>query len=102
MSLSFPILPDSLDIPARHLVFLYIFGGMYIGDLGWGPRTRHQFYTTLVPLFLWGGNHAASRRTIGVCTYVYGVFEWERGQAHKIKRQFNLSGNIVRTADRAR
>ena len=26
MSLSFPTLPDSLDIPARHSVFLYIFG----------------------------------------------------------------------------
>ena len=53
MSLSFPILPDSLDIPARHLVFLYIFGGMYIGDLGWGPRTRHLvlYYThPAVPL----------------------------------------------------
>jgi len=31
-----------------------------IGDLGWGPRTRHL---VLVLLFLWGGNHAASRKT---------------------------------------
>ena len=43
---------------------------MYIGDLGWGPRTRHLVFTTLVPLFLWGGNYAASRRTAGGYTYI--------------------------------
>ena len=26
MSLSFPTLPDSLDIPTQHFIFLYIFG----------------------------------------------------------------------------
>ena len=31
-----------------------------IGDLGWGPRTRHLVF---VLLFLWGGNYAASRKT---------------------------------------
>jgi hypothetical protein len=42
---------------------------MEVGDLGWGPRTRHL--VTFVPLFLWGRNHAASRRTIGVYSLGY-------------------------------
>ena len=29
MSLLFPILPNSLDLPARYFVFLYIFGWVY-------------------------------------------------------------------------
>ena len=68
MSLSFPTLPDGLDLPMWYFVFLYVenqlgAGNKDIKDLGWGPRTRHLVF---VPLFLWGGNHAASRRTIGV------------------------------------
>jgi hypothetical protein len=40
---------------------------MCIGDLSWGPRKRHLVLThPAVPL---GRNHAASRRTIGVCTH---------------------------------
>ena len=31
-----------------------------IGDLNWGTRTRHLVF---IPLFLWSGNHAASRKT---------------------------------------
>ena len=39
-----------------------------VGDLGWGPRTRHLVF---VPLFLWGGNHAASRKTTATCIHIY-------------------------------
>ena len=72
MSLSFPTLPDGLDLPTWYFVFLYVenqlgAGNKDIKDLGWGPRTKHL--VTFVLLFLWGGNHAASRRTIGVCCW---------------------------------
>ena len=39
-----------------------------IRDLGWGPKTRHLVF---VLLFLWGGNHAASRKTTATCIYIY-------------------------------
>jgi hypothetical protein len=42
-----------------------------IGDLGWGPRIRHLDLFLHVPLSLWGGNHATSRRPVGVYTHTY-------------------------------
>jgi len=68
MSLSFPTLPDGLDLPRGISSSSTPLAG---GDLGWGPRKRHLVFNYIVPLFLWGRNHAASRRTIGVCTLGY-------------------------------
>ena len=31
----------TLTLTARYFVFLYTFGRVCTGDLGWGPRTRH-------------------------------------------------------------
>ena len=39
--LSFPTLPDSLDARTAFRLPLHLWLGMCIGDLGWGPRTRH-------------------------------------------------------------
>ena len=53
MSLSFPTLPDSLDARTAFRLPLHLWLGMCIGDLGWGPRTRHLvlYYTRpAVPL----------------------------------------------------
>jgi len=36
MSLLFPILPDSLDLPAVFRLPLHLWLRMCIGDLGWG------------------------------------------------------------------
>ena len=47
-----------------------------------GPRTRHLDSFLHVPLFLWGGNHAASRKTAGV--YIHMAFKWEQGQDNSI------------------
>ncbi|OCK98032.1 uncharacterized protein K441DRAFT_654939 [Cenococcum geophilum 1.58] len=101
MSLSFPILPDSLDLPRGIPSSSTSLAGMCIGDLGWGPRKRHLVLTRpAVPL---GRNHAASRRTIGVCMHVYRVFEWEQGQDYINSTVItNSTGSMVRMADRAR
>ena len=66
-----PLIPHPTRQPgltARYSALLYTLG---IGDLGWGPRIRHLDLFLHVPLFLWGGNHAASRRTAGV--YTHGI-----------------------------
>ena len=65
MSLLFPTLPEQPGLTAVFHLPLHLWLGMCIGDLGWGPRTRHLvlFQFKFVPLFLWGGNHAASRKT---------------------------------------
>ena len=39
-----------------------------IKDLSWGPKTRHLVF---ILLFLWGENHAASRKTTATCIHVY-------------------------------
>ena len=49
-----------------------------IGDLGWGRRTRHLDLFLHVPLFLWGGNHAASRRPAGVYIYTHRAIKGVR------------------------
>ena len=67
MSLSFPTLPEQPGLTAVFRLPLHLWLGMYIGDLGWGPRTKYLvlFQFKFVPLFLWGGNHAVSRKTAG-------------------------------------
>ena len=95
MSLSFLTLPKQPGLTLWYSVFLYLITQQYsdiigsirrglvnpgtklsmlieyrkweIGGLGWGLRTRHLVF---VPLFLWGGNHTASRRPAGVYTHI--------------------------------
>jgi hypothetical protein len=61
-----PLIPHLTRQPGLTLaVFrlpLHLWLRMCIGDLGWGPRTRHLVRYSSRWL-LWGGNHAASRRT---------------------------------------
>ncbi|OCK87175.1 uncharacterized protein K441DRAFT_671158 [Cenococcum geophilum 1.58] len=75
MSLSFPTLPDSLDIPR--------------GGLGWGPRTRHLVLTRpAVPL----GR-----------IRIHKAFEWEQGQDYiNFTALTNSEGSMVRAVDMAR
>ena len=54
-----------------------------IRDLSWGPRTRHLEF---VPLFFWGGNHAASRKTTK-CIHIYRA----EGQDHINFMVFTIS-----------
>ena len=71
MSLSFPTLPKQPGLTTVFRLPLHLWLGMCIGDLSQGPRTRHLvlFQFKFVPLFLQGGNYAASRRTAGVYTH---------------------------------
>ena len=70
-----------------------------IGDLSWGPKTRHLVF---VLLFFWGGNHAASRRPAGVYTHIGQLREQRAGkQRHQFYGFLNSNGSMVHTADRA-
>src|SRR5436853_3843964 len=108
MSLLFPTLPEQPGLTARYSALLYtlIHLLLEVGSRGpgLGPQDKAPRFISHVPLFLWGGNHAASRRTAGV--YTHRAFKWEQGQAHKTLRQphgnLQLSGSMVRMADRAR
>ena len=81
MSLSFPTLPEQPGLTARYSALLYtlIHLLLEIGNRGpgLGPQDKAPRFISHVPLFFWGGNHAASRRTAGVYTYIYRAFKWE-------------------------
>ena len=113
MSLLFPTLPKQPGLTLQHFVFLYTLSPSYIlvllaalgakawwtpstklstlircrrweiGDLGWCPRTRH-LVLIFIPLFLWGGNHAASKRPAGVYIHTHIGRSGEQGQASNI------------------
>ena len=91
MSLSFPTLPEQPGLTTRYSALLYtlIHLLLEIGNRGprLGPQDKAPRFISHVPLFLWGGNYAVSRRTAGI--YTYRAFKWEQGQAYKlILRQF--------------
>jgi hypothetical protein len=93
-----PLIPHPTRQPgltARYSALLYTLG---IGDLGWGPRIRHLDLFLHVPLFLWGGNHAASRRTAGV--YTHRAFKWEQGQDNGIHKVIWKHGTNGRQGNR--
>ena len=74
MSFSFPTLPKQPGLTTRYSALLYtshLLLEVGIGDPGWGPRIRHLDLFLYIPLFLWGGNYAVSRRTAGVYTYTH-------------------------------
>ena len=87
ISLSFPTLPEQPGLTARYSALLYtlIHLLLEVGNRGpgLGPQDKAPRFISHVPLFLWGGNHAASRRTAGV--YTHRVFKWEeQGQDNSI------------------
>jgi len=102
MSLLFPTLPKQPGLTAWYSALLYTSIHLYsstigsvgevartigcrrygIGDPGWGPGTKHLDLFLYVLLFLWGGNHAASRRPVGVYTHTHIGQSKEQGQAH--------------------
>ena len=91
MSLSFPILPGSLDLPAQHFVFLYIFSwgciqGTQVGALG--QDTQFLLHRPTIPL----GWKLCCKQEDCRCIHAHRVFKWEQGQAHKTLRQFH--GNL--------
>ncbi|OCK87268.1 uncharacterized protein K441DRAFT_671096, partial [Cenococcum geophilum 1.58] len=100
-------LPDSLDLPNARYFFrlpLHIFWlGDTVGDLGWGPRTRHLVYPA-VPL----GWKVRSYRNGSCCKqgdYKRRVYVYRAGRAGThtaIHGNLQTHGSMVRTADRAR
>ena len=102
MSLSFPTLPEQLGLTTQYSDLLYTLIHLYsstigsvgeaeriigcrkyrIGDPGWDPGTKHLDLFLHILLFLWGGNHAASRRPAGVYIYTHIGRLKEQGQAH--------------------
>ena len=75
MSLSFPTLPEQPGLTAWYSALLYtlIHLLLEIGNRGprLGPWDKAPRSFSYVPLFFWGGNHAASRRTAGVYTHTH-------------------------------
>ena len=106
ISLSFPTLPEQPGLTVRYSALLYtlIHLLLEIGNRGpgLGPQDKAPRFISHVPLFFWGGNHAASRRTAGVYTHTGHL----NGSKGRHTRQFygnlQLRGSMVRMADRAR
>ena len=102
MSFLFPTLPKQPGLTAWYSALFYTLIHLYfstigsigkaeriikcrryrIGDPGWGPGTRYLNLFLYILLFLWGGNHAVSRRPAGVYTHTHIGRLKEQGQAH--------------------
>src|SRR6266576_4823060 len=79
MSLSFPTLPDSLDARTAFRLPLHLWP--VIGDLGWGPRTRHLvlYYTSPAAPLGWKSCCKQENRRRRVYRYI-----GRKGQAYRM------------------
>ena len=98
-----PLIPHSTRQPghtrAAFRLPLHLWLGMYIGDLGWGPRTRHLVFTTLASRFSFGVEIMLQAGGLQAYTHIHRAFKWGQGQAHKTLWQshsnLQSSGSMV-------
>ena len=75
---------------------LHLWLGMYTGDLGWGPRTRHLVFTTHPAVLL--GWKLCCKQEDHRRIYTHRAFKWEQGQDNinfqysQFKWKYGMSG----------
>ena len=100
MSLLFPTLPKQPGLTMRYSALLYtlIHLLLEIGNRGprLGPWDKVPRSFSYVPLFFWGRNYAASRRTAGIYTHTHtGHLNGSKGRHIRPYSNFTVIYNQV-------